>query len=190
MAGRSVRNLIVPEEVIEGAGVRLRRSIGTRSFDHLDPFLLFDDFSSPDPDDHSRGFPLHPHRGIETVTYLLEGAVKHRDTTGASGTLGAGDVQWMTAGRGILHEEMPQAMPGGIKGFQLWVNLPAKLKMTAPKYQEIPSSKIPVAELKGGVRAHVITGNAAGVAGAVKGIAGDVDLNVLHSDATLYGLKS
>jgi redox-sensitive bicupin YhaK (pirin superfamily) len=141
---RRVTKIIQPEPVVEGAGVRLRRSIATPALDYLDPFLLLDHFASRNPDDYRAGFPTHPHRGIETVTYLLSGAVDHKDTLGNSGTIGAGDVQWMTAGRGIMHEEMPQVRPEGIAGFQLWVNLPAKLKMTAPRYQDIRSSEIPV----------------------------------------------
>src|SRR5262245_48900266 len=132
---RQIARVIKPQEVIEGAGVRLRRSIGTQTLNYLDPFLLLDHFASKDPSDYEAGFPLHPHRGIETVTYLLAGSVAHRDTVGNSGAIGAGDVQWMTAAGGIMHEEMPQVRPEGIDGFQLWVNLPARLKMTRPRYQ-------------------------------------------------------
>src|SRR5919109_714253 len=136
---RSVFKIIHPEPVVEGAGVHLKRSIATRTLDYLDPFLLLDHFASTQRRDYRAGFPLHPHRGIETVTYVLRGEVRHRDTLGNAGRLRAGDVQWMTAGRGIMHEEMPQVRPEGISGFQLWVNLPAKLKMTPPRYQEIGS---------------------------------------------------
>ena len=170
---RKAKRVIEPEPTIEGAGVRLKRSIGTKRLNYLDPFLLFDDFTSPNPADFVAGFPLHPHRGIETVTYLLEGEVRHKDTLGNSGSIGAGDVQWMTAGRGILHEEMPQARPEGIAGFQLWVNLPAKLKMTPPRYQGILSSQIPEIRNEEGVRIRVITGKVGKVSGPVAGIAAD-----------------
>ena len=168
---RTVKQIIEPRAVTEGAGVRLKRSIGTQSLDYLDPFLLLDHFASTDPRDYKAGFPLHPHRGIETVTYLLSGAVSHKDTLGNSGTLAAGDVQWMTAGRGIMHEEMPQVRPEGIAGFQLWVNLPAKLKMTEPRYQNIQASEIPANKKENGVTIRVITGEVDGVRGPVSGIA-------------------
>jgi redox-sensitive bicupin YhaK (pirin superfamily) len=168
---RKIKQIIEPRPVTEGAGVRLKRSIGTQSLDYLDPFLLLDHFSSTDPRDYEAGFPLHPHRGIETVTYLLSGAVSHKDTLGNAGIIGAGDVQWMTAGRGIMHEEMPQVRPEGIAGFQLWVNLPAKLKMTEPSYQNIESSEIPVIKKENGVIIRVITGEVDGAAGPVRGVA-------------------
>jgi redox-sensitive bicupin YhaK (pirin superfamily) len=123
---RKISEIIEPQAVVEGAGVRLKRSIGTHTLDYLDPFLLLDHFQSKKPADYPSGFPLHPHRGIETVTYLLAGAVRHRDSVGNAGEIGPGDLQWMTAGRGIMHEEMPQVRPEGVSGFQLWVNLPAK----------------------------------------------------------------
>lgn len=170
---RRIEKIIEPEPVIEGAGVRLKRSIGTRTLDYLDPFLLLDHFASSDPHDYEAGFPLHPHRGIETVTYVLAGVVHHRDTLGNSGSIGAGDVQWMTAGRGIMHEEMPQVRPEGIAGFQLWVNLPAKLKMTTPRYQEIPSNEIPEIKGEDGARIRVIAGTVKGISGPVTGIAAD-----------------
>lgn len=169
---RTVALIIEPQPVIEGAGVRLRRSIGTATLDYLDPFLLLDHFASTDPADYQAGFPLHPHRGIETVTYVLTGEIDHRDTLGNSGRIGAGDVQWMTAGGGIMHEEMPQARPEGIDGFQLWVNLPAKLKMTRPKYQGINSAEIPKVSVEGAT-VRVITGTAAGTKGPASGIAAD-----------------
>src|SRR5687768_8711239 len=136
-APRQIERTIEPQQVIEGAGVRLRRSIGTRTLNYHDPFLLLDHFASTDPADYQAGFPMHPHRGIETVTYVLEGVINHRDTVGNSGSINAGDLQWMSAGGGIMHEEMPQVRPQGIDGFQLWVNLPAKLKMSRPRYQGI-----------------------------------------------------
>src|SRR5437879_3812027 len=168
---RKIEAIIEPEPVIEGAGVRLNRSIGTRRLDYLDPFLLLDHFASSNPRDYQAGFPLHPHRGIETVTYVLRGEVHHKDTLGNSGSIGAGDVQWMTAGRGIMHEEMPQVRPEGIAGFQLWVNLPAKLKMTKPRYQDIRSTEIPEIKKDNMVRIRVITGTVDGVSGPVTGIA-------------------
>lgn len=170
---RRIGQIIEPEPVIEGAGVRLKRSIGTDTLDYLDPFLLFDDFTSGDPLDYEAGFPLHPHRGIETVTYVLQGEVRHRDTLGNAGSIGAGEIQWMTAGRGIMHEEMPQVRPGGIVGFQLWVNLPAKLKMTNPRYQDIRSGEIREIKRENGARIRVIAGTIDGTAGPVTGIAAD-----------------
>lgn len=170
---RKIEKIIEPQPVIEGAGVRLKRSIGTRTLDYVDPFLLLDHFESRDPEDYRAGFPLHPHRGIETVTYLLSGVVHHKDTLGNSGTIGSGDVQWMTAGRGIMHEEMPQVRPEGIAGFQLWVNLPAKLKMTKPRYQEIRSDQIPQVQREGGAVIRVITGKVDGITGPVTEIAAD-----------------
>lgn len=168
---RRIDRIVEPEPVTEGAGVHLKRSIATRTLDYLDPFLLLDDFASSNPRDYEAGFPLHPHRGIETVTYVLRGEVRHRDTLGNSGSIGAGDVQWMTAGRGIMHEEMPQVRPEGIAGFQLWVNLPAKLKMTRPRYQDVRAAEIPEIKKEGGTRVRVITGTVEGVSGPVSGIA-------------------
>ena len=170
---RPIETIIEPQQVIEGAGVRLKRSIGTQALDYLDPFLLLDHFESTNADDYRAGFPLHPHRGIETVTYILEGEVRHKDTLGNSGSIGAGDLQWMTAGRGIMHEEMPQVRPRGIAGFQLWVNLPARLKMTAPRYQDVRSARIPEIKAEGGARVRVITGRVGETAGPVSGIAAD-----------------
>ena len=143
MTERGLQDVVTPIAVSDGAGVRLKRSIATERLDHLDPFFLFDHFGSDRPDDYIAGFPMHPHRGIETVTYMLDGSVAHRDSLGNSGVIGAGDVQWMTAGSGILHEEMPKAGPRRLDGFQVWVNLPAKLKMTEPRYQDVPASRVP-----------------------------------------------
>lgn len=170
---RRIEQIIEPQRVIEGAGVRLQRSIGTRTLDYLDPFLLLDHFASKNPEDYQAGFPMHPHRGIETVTYILSGEVRHRDTLGNSGSIGAGDVQWMTAGGGLLHEEMPQVRPEGIHGFQLWVNLPAKLKMTRPRYQNIRSNEIPEIKAQDGAIIRVIAGTVGGIAGPIAGIAAD-----------------
>jgi hypothetical protein len=149
----------------------LKRSIGTPGFDHLDPFLLLDEFRSDNASDYIAGFPSHPHRGFETVTYMLAGSMEHRDHMGNRGLLDAGSVQWMTAGRGIIHSEMPRQENGLMWGFQLWVNLPASDKMTAPRYQDIPPDAVPVVEQEGGGSVRVIAGEHAGVPGAVSGIA-------------------
>jgi redox-sensitive bicupin YhaK (pirin superfamily) len=170
---RPVIDLIEPVYVLEGAGVRLRRSMATRRLDYLDPFLLFDHFGSDDPDDYLAGFPMHPHRGIETVTYMLAGKVHHADSLGNSGDITTGDVQWMTSGRGIMHEEMPQPVNGKMEGFQLWVNLPAKLKMTRPRYQEILSGSIPMIELESGAHIRLIAGQVGEIRGPVTEIAAD-----------------
>jgi len=168
---RKVEKIIEPQPVVEGAGVKLKRSIGTGTLDYLDPFLLLDHFKDSKREDYEAGFPRHPHRGIETVTYVLRGFVDHRDSLGNSGSIGPGDVQWMTAGGGIMHEEMPRVTPEGIDGFQLWVNLPAKLKMTQPRYQDIRSSAIPEIDIDGGARVRIITGEVVGVKGPVSEIA-------------------
>ena len=170
---RKVVDIIDPIYVMEGAGVRLRRSIATQKLDYLDPFLLFDHFGSDDPQDYIAGFPMHPHRGIETVTYMLDGLVNHKDSMGNSGTLGKDDVQWMTSGSGIIHEEMPKPYNGKMEGFQLWVNLPTKLKKTTPMYQEIKSSQIPEIRLENGVLIRIIAGKMDGVKGAVTEIFAD-----------------
>jgi redox-sensitive bicupin YhaK (pirin superfamily) len=173
LQARKVTRVIQPEATSDGAGVKLKRSIASRTLDYLDPFLLFDHFGSENSDDYIAGFPMHPHRGIETVTYMLAGAVKHRDSSGNSGIIRAGDVQWMTAGGGIMHEEMPQLEGGRLEGFQLWVNLPARLKMTKPRYQEITADDIPTVERGEGVRIRVIAGMVDDVHGSVKEIAAD-----------------
>jgi redox-sensitive bicupin YhaK (pirin superfamily) len=172
MKTREIRQIIEPQYVMEGAGVLLRRSISPRVSNEHDPFLLFDHFAFNDPTEGPiRGFPMHPHRGIETVTYMLEGSVNHRDSLGNAGLIGPGDVQWMTSGRGILHEEMPRRGPEGvIYGFQLWVNLPARLKMSAPRYQEVAADTIPVSE-KDGRHIRVVAGKVDGVRGPVEEIA-------------------
>jgi redox-sensitive bicupin YhaK (pirin superfamily) len=167
-APRRVARVVEPRYVMEGAGVRLRRSIAGAALDYLDPFLLLDHFASDDPSDYLAGFPWHPHRGIETVTYMLAGEVDHRDSIGNAGAIGAGDVQWMTAGGGIMHEEMPR--PGADRrmgGFQLWVNLPASLKMTKPRYQDVPAARIPEVRRDDGTVVRVIAGEVDGVCGAV-----------------------
>jgi len=169
---RKVKQVIEPQQVIEGAGVLLRRSFGPNRANLFDPFLLFDHFAFNDPREGPiRGFPTHPHRGIETVTYMLDGNVRHRDSLGNAGVIGAGDVQWMTSGRGILHEEMPRRGPSGqILGFQLWVNLPAAQKMSPPRYQEVRAASIPVVE-KQGACVRVVAGEYAGIKGPVREIA-------------------
>ena len=182
---RKVQRFVEPRFVVEGAGVRLRRSIALPELDYVDPFLLFDHFGSENPEDYIAGFPMHPHRGIETVTYVLDGKVSHRDSLGNEGTIGPGDVQWMTAGGGIMHEEMPGAQQGRMvmAGFQLWVNLPARLKMMQPRYQEIASSQIPEVKQEDGTRIRVIAGMVDRVQGPVTEIAADpvyLDVTVLH----------
>jgi hypothetical protein len=168
---RTVIRQILPEPTMEGAGVKLNRLIAGRQIDWLDPFLLLDHFGSDDPADYVAGFPMHPHRGIETVTYLLEGEIDHRDTTGSAGTIRAGGVQWMTAGGGLLHEEMPRKVAGRLEGFQLWVNLPARLKMSRPRYQEFDARQIPTVRRDDGTTIKVIAGETDGVRGAVGEIA-------------------
>ncbi len=183
---RKADRLIEPEPVVEGAGVRLRRSIAGRALNYLDPFLLFDHFASDNPEDYLAGFPMHPHRGIETVTYMLAGDVQHRDSLGNAGVIGAGDVQWMTSGRGILHEEMPRPRDGKMAGFQLWVNLPARLKMTQPRYQEVPAATLPAVRDAAGVTVRVIAGAVGDVRGPVTEIAADptyLDVSVPASAA-------
>jgi redox-sensitive bicupin YhaK (pirin superfamily) len=159
---------------VEGAGVRLHRAFGFGDTAEFDPFLLLDDFRNDRPDDYLAGFPWHPHRGIETITYVLAGEVDHADSLGNRGTLGAGDVQWMTAGRGILHQEMPRGDPRGrMHGFQLWANLPSSLKMTAPRYQDIASGDIPEVTDDDGTSVRVVCGHFWGVSGPVEGVAAD-----------------
>ena len=159
---------------MEGAGVKLHRAFGFQDPSELDPFLLFDDFRNERPEDYQKGFPWHPHRGIETITYVLSGTVDHSDSLGNQGTLGAGDVQWMTAGSGILHQEMPHGNASGqMHGFQLWGNLPASQKMTAPRYQDITGEDIPEVTDDDGTHVRVITGSFWGVRGPVDGIAAD-----------------
>jgi hypothetical protein len=174
MQYRNVNRVIEPKMVIEGAGVLLRRSLAPSRNNPLDPFLLFDHFAFNDPiEGPIRGFPMHPHRGIETVTYMLEGSVNHRDSLGNAGLIGPGDVQWMTSGRGILHEELPRRGPEGtIYGFQLWVNLPAALKMSPPRYQEVRADQIPMST-QNGATIRMVAGEINGVHGPVREIAAD-----------------
>lgn len=172
MTNRTVSRMIEPQLVIEGAGVLLKRSIAPRQSNEFDPFLLFDHFAFNNPiEGPIRGFPTHPHRGIETVTYMLEGSVRHRDSLGNTGSIAEGDVQWMTSGRGILHEEMPRrGAKGNIYGFQLWVNLPAAQKMGQPRYQEVSSENIPLIE-KDGITIRLVAGEVDGIRGPVTEIA-------------------
>src|SRR5213594_1069339 len=172
-AARPVAYVITPEPVVEGAGVHLRRSIGTHRLDHLDPFLLLDHFESARPADYERGFPYHPHRGIETVTLVRTGEVRHGDSLGHRGSIGAGDIQWMTAGSGIMHEEMPQVRPEGIGGLQLWLNLPARDKMSRPKYRDLQGNRLTETETDGGAKIRAIAGEAdhGRLVGPVEGLA-------------------
>ncbi|MQA31558.1 MAG: pirin family protein [Luteitalea sp.] len=182
MSVRPVRQVIQPQPHIEGAGVKLQRAFGFGNTSAFDPFLLFDDFRNDNPADYRAGFPWHPHRGIETITYVLAGHVAHGDSLGNRGTLGAGDVQWMTAGSGILHQEMPRGdAQGRMHGFQLWANLPAALKMTRPRYQDVSGADIPDVVDDDGTRVRVICGEFWGKIGPIEGVAADpryVDVSV------------
>ena len=170
MRERKVQEIVQPYRVREGAGVYVQRTIGG-PLNYLDPFLLLDHFHNARPEDYEAGFPMHPHRGIETVTYVLSGSVHHKDTLGNAGSIGPGDVQWMSSGRGIMHEEMPQVRPEGIHGFQLWVNLPAKSKMSKPNYQEVQKAAIPQFTTPEGAEIRVIAGSVGDVTGPVADIA-------------------
>lgn len=180
---RKVTHKMRGQPTSDGAGVRMTRVIGNQRFDHFDPFLLLDEFRSDNPNDYIAGFPDHPHRGFETVTYMLAGQMKHGDNQGNTGLLGPGSVQWMTAGRGIVHSEMPQQIEGLMWGFQLWVNLPASDKLTTPRYQDIQGDDIPEVELAEGVKAKVITGELGGVKGPVTNVATDPVYYDLHLEA-------
>ena len=174
MSIRPVKRIVSAQPTIEGAGVHLRRAFGFGDTSEFDPFLLLDDFRNDRPDEYRAGFPWHPHRGIETITYVLAGNVEHRDSLGNRGDLGAGDVQWMTAGRGILHQEMPQGdTKGRMHGFQLWANLPSTHKMTAPRYQDIKAADIPEIVDDDGTRVRVVCGDFWGKRGPVEGVAAD-----------------
>src|SRR3970282_804815 len=167
---REVARKIRGQPTSDGAGVRMTRVIGSPLLDSFDPFLLFHEFCFDPPNDDIAGCPDHPHRGFETVTYMLAGRMRHGDNQGNTGLLGPGSVQWMTAGRGIVHSEFPQQVEGLMWGFQLWVNLPARDKMTVPRYQDIQGDRIPETMLADGVRARVIAGQLGGVTGAVSGV--------------------
>jgi quercetin 2,3-dioxygenase len=174
MAERPVKRLVKSKPTLEGAGVHLRRAFGFGTTTDYDPFLLLDDFRNERPADYLAGFPWHPHRGIETITYVLAGSVEHGDSMGNRGVIGSGDVQWMTAGSGIVHQEMPKGEPDGrMHGFQLWANLPASLKMTRPRYQEVKAKDIPIATDDDGTQARVVCGSLWGVKGPVDEVAID-----------------
>jgi hypothetical protein len=174
MSLRPIKQIIQSKPTIEGAGVKLQRAFGFGKTKDFDPFLLLDDFRNENPQDYIAGFPWHPHRGIETITYVLAGSVEHRDSLGNKGKMTAGDVQWMTSGSGILHQEMPKGdWQGHMQGFQLWANLPSSLKMTDPRYQDIPASAIPEVAEDDGTRARVICGEFWGQKGPVEGVAAD-----------------
>jgi len=182
MSIRPVRHQSTAVPHLEGAGVQLQRAFGFDDPSLTDPFLLFDDFRNERPENYLKGFPWHPHRGIETITYVLAGTVEHGDSLGNTGTLGAGDVQWMTAGSGIMHQEMPKGdVSGKMHGFQLWANLPSSMKMTAPRYQDVTASDIPVEVDDDGTAARIICGEFWGKRGPVDGIAAEpsyVDISV------------
>ena len=174
MSIRPIKRVLQTKPTVEGAGVTLQRAFGFGNTTEFDPFLLFDDFRNENPDDYLAGFPWHPHRGIETITYVLAGSVEHGDSLGNRGSLGAGDVQWMTAGSGILHQEMPHGDPKGrMHGFQLWANLPSSLKMTRPRYQDVSARDIPEVVDDDGVRVRVICGDFWGKTGPIEGVAAD-----------------
>ena len=174
MSVRPIKKVLQTKPTLEGAGVKLQRAFGFGNTSEFDPFLLFDDFRNEDPKDYLAGFPWHPHRGIETITYVLAGTVDHRDSLGNRGNLGAGDVQWMTAGSGILHQEMPRGdARGRMHGFQLWANLPASLKMTKPRYQDVAATDIPEVVDDDGTAVRVICGEFWGRKGPIEGVAAD-----------------
>ena len=178
---RSVALLLTGNPTVEGAGVRLNRVFGHPEVPKFDPFLLLDDFGSENPDDYIAGFPWHPHRGIETVTYMLSGEVEHGDSLGNEGVIGTGDVQWMTAGSGIVHQEMPRRVEGSLRGFQLWTNLPAATKMMKPRYRDVPADSIPEVSPHDGLKIKVIAGEVVGVRGPVQ----DVVVEPEYFDITL-----
>lgn len=182
MSVRPIKRIVQATPHLEGAGVKLQRAFGFGDSAEFDPFLLFDDFRNENPSDYLAGFPWHPHRGIETITYVLAGTVEHGDSLGNRGQLGAGDVQWMTAGSGIMHQEMPQGDPHGrMHGFQLWANLPASLKMTRPRYQDVQAPDIPEVVDDDGTRVRIIVGDFWGRRGPVEGVAADpsyIDVSV------------
>ncbi len=181
MGTRTVRSVLQGRGTMDGAGVKLKRVFGFSEVPLFDPFLLLDDFRSDNPDDYIAGFPWHPHRGIETVTYMISGQVRHGDSLGNSGTLTSGDIQWMTAGGGIIHEEMPEQVEGSLFGMQLWVNLPRSHKMMAPRYQDIHASSVPVVNLEGGGRVRILAGQYGDAEGPVK----DVVVNPSYFDVEL-----
>ncbi len=189
---REVVKVLSSQPAMEGAGVSLQRVFGFTEQGQFDPFLLLDHFGSDNPNDYLAGFPWHPHRGIETVTYMLEGVVEHGDSLGNKGTIQSGDIQWMTAGSGIIHQEMPKAYEGVMQGFQLWVNLPAEKKMMTPRYQDVKASSVPEVALDKGIQAKVICGTVQGVSGPVRDIVVEneyLDITVPAETSFEYELK-
>ncbi len=182
---RKLKKILEPQITFEGAGVKLKRVLGNDQSSTLDPFLLLDHFGSDNPKDYIKGFPWHPHRGMETVTYMWTGEVEHGDSMGNKGTIKSGDLQWMTAGSGIIHQEMPQKYDGLMQGFQLWVNLPAKKKMIDPKYRGIEKQQIPIIN-KNGLKIKVISGKANGTEGPVR----DLAISIEYFDVELSGGKT
>ena len=185
MTPRTLHRVIAAMPTSDGAGVKLRRSVGQSPEARLDPFLMLDHFSTENPDDYIAGFPAHPHRGFETVTYMLDGHLRHEDHLGHTGELKSGGVQWMTAGRGIIHSEMPQQEEGRMRGFQLWINLPAKEKMKPAGYRDIPPADIPVVDLAGGGRAKVIAGTLAAGGALTPGPVAGITTDPLYFDVAL-----
>ncbi|NIM14928.1 MAG: pirin family protein [Candidatus Aminicenantes bacterium] len=181
MNNRKISRVLKSQPTIEGAGVHLKRAFGNANVNLLDPFLLLDDFHSDNPDDYIAGFPWHPHRGIETVTYMLHGNVKHEDSLGNGGVIEPGDVQWMTAGSGIVHSEMPQQTNGLLRGLQLWVNLPSSHKMMDPRYREVKNEQIPEISLKNGIKIKIISGEVEGTRGPVR----DIVVDIQYLDVTV-----
>ena len=190
MSLRAVKEIYQTKPTIEGAGVKLQRAFGFGKTQEFDPFLLLDDFRSDTPADYLAGFPWHPHRGIETITYVLAGEVAHGDSLGNKGRMTAGDVQWMTAGSGILHQDMPRGDERGrMHGFQLWANLPSHLKMTNPRYQDIPASAIPEVTEDDGTKARIICGEFWGKTGPVEGVATGIGVDARYVDISIPPLK-
>lgn len=185
MTSRSVQRVIESVATSDGAGVKLRRSVGSSQHLRHDPFLMLDEFYSDNPDDYIAGFPSHPHRGFETVTYMLDGHMRHEDSVGNRGDLGPGDVQWMSAARGIIHSEMPQQSEGRMRGFQLWINLPAKEKMKDPGYRDIPSEQIPTVNLDNGGQVRVIAGTLSQQGGETAGAVSGLTTDPLYLDVRL-----
>jgi quercetin 2,3-dioxygenase len=185
---RRVNKVLNSKPTVEGAGVHLKRAFGYHQVPDFDPFLMLDDFHTNNQDEYLPGFPWHPHRGIETITYLIEGIVEHGDSMGNKGTISAGDVQWMTAGSGIIHQEMPLTSPTGTMwGFQLWANLPASLKMMPPRYRDVKAAEIPEVTLDSGVRIKVISGEVGGINGPVRDIVIDPEfLDIIIPAETTY----
>ncbi len=190
---RIIRKILKSQPTIEGAGVHLKRAFGYQQVPELDPFLLLDDFHSYNPDEYTKGFPWHPHRGIETITYVLYGKVEHGDSMGNKGTISSGDIQWMTAGSGIIHQEMPKGQEDGLMwGFQLWANLPASHKMMDPRYRDIKSHQVPELTLDGGVNVKIICGQVHGVRGPVQDIVIDpeyLDIRVPSGSRFMHSVR-